>query len=105
MGPAPRKSTVGQLRIATSSTIATNKSDTNAVVSWALRNLTEICLMPARVPEIVAAHASLQSRGVEFINAPHMIHKHADGTEEWMAFFKDPEGRTLALMSQARAIS
>jgi DNA-binding CsgD family transcriptional regulator/predicted enzyme related to lactoylglutathione lyase len=58
-----------------------------------------------RVPDIAAAHADLQSRGVEFINAPHMIHKHADGTEEWMAFFKDPEGRTLAIMSQARAIS
>jgi DNA-binding CsgD family transcriptional regulator/predicted enzyme related to lactoylglutathione lyase len=58
-----------------------------------------------RVPQIVAAHAGLQSRGVEFINAPHLIHTHADGTEEWMAFFKDPEGRTLALMSQARATS
>lgn len=58
-----------------------------------------------RVADIAAAHAGLQSRGVEFINAPHLIHKHADGTEEWMAFFKDPEGRTLAIMSQARAIS
>jgi predicted enzyme related to lactoylglutathione lyase len=28
------------------------------------------------------------------------VHKHADGKEEWMAFFKDPEGRTLAIMSQ-----
>jgi DNA-binding CsgD family transcriptional regulator/predicted enzyme related to lactoylglutathione lyase len=54
-----------------------------------------------RVADIAAAHDSLRSRGVQFINAPHMIHKHADGTEEWMAFFKDPEGRTLAIMSQA----
>jgi DNA-binding CsgD family transcriptional regulator/predicted enzyme related to lactoylglutathione lyase len=54
-----------------------------------------------RVADISAAHEQLQSRGVEFISAPHMIHKHADGTEEWMAFFKDPEGRTLAIMSQA----
>jgi DNA-binding CsgD family transcriptional regulator/predicted enzyme related to lactoylglutathione lyase len=53
-----------------------------------------------RVADIAAAHDDLRSRGVEFINAPHMIHRHADGTEEWMAFFKDPEGRTLALMSQ-----
>jgi predicted enzyme related to lactoylglutathione lyase len=53
-----------------------------------------------RVADIAAAHANLRSSGVEFINAPHMIHKHADGTEEWMAFFKDPEGRTLAIMSQ-----
>ena len=34
------------------------------------------------------------------IDAPHMIHKHGDGTEEWMAFFQDNEGRTLAIMSQ-----
>jgi len=53
-----------------------------------------------RVADIEAAHENLRSRGVEFINAPHMIHRHADGTEEWMAFFKDPEGRTLAIMSQ-----
>jgi hypothetical protein len=37
-----------------------------------------------------------------FVNAPHMIHKHADGTEEWMAFFSDNEGRPLAIMAQAR---
>jgi len=53
-----------------------------------------------RVADIAAAHNDLASRGVEFVNAPHMIHRHADGTEEWMAFFKDPEGRTLAIMSQ-----
>jgi catechol 2,3-dioxygenase-like lactoylglutathione lyase family enzyme len=55
-----------------------------------------------RVPDIRKAHDELKSRGVEFTGAPHMIHKHADGTEEWMAFFKDPEGRPLALMSQVK---
>jgi catechol-2,3-dioxygenase len=55
-----------------------------------------------QVADIARAHVDLMSRGVEFINAPHMIHKHGDGTEEWMAFFKDPEGRPLAIMSQAR---
>jgi methylmalonyl-CoA/ethylmalonyl-CoA epimerase len=29
-----------------------------------------------------------------------MIHRHADGTEEWMCFFEDPDGRPLALMSR-----
>lgn len=53
-----------------------------------------------RVDDIGATHALLTERGVEFIGAPHMIHRHADGTEEWMAFFKDPDGRPLALMSQ-----
>lgn len=52
-----------------------------------------------RVSDIHGATASLQERGIEFINAPHMIHKHADGTEEWMAFLKDNEGRPLGLMS------
>ncbi len=55
-----------------------------------------------RVPDIHAAHRRLSERGAEFINAPHMIHKHDDGTEEWMAFFKDPEGRPLAIMAQAK---
>jgi DNA-binding CsgD family transcriptional regulator/catechol 2,3-dioxygenase-like lactoylglutathione lyase family enzyme len=56
-----------------------------------------------RVDDIGAAHGELLARGVEFIGAPHMIYRHADGTEEWMAFFKDPEGRPLALMSQVKA--
>lgn len=56
-----------------------------------------------RVNDIGVAHAELVARGVEFIAAPHLIHCHADGTEEWMAFFKDPEGRVLALMSQVRS--
>jgi DNA-binding CsgD family transcriptional regulator/catechol 2,3-dioxygenase-like lactoylglutathione lyase family enzyme len=55
-----------------------------------------------RVPDIDAAHADLTARGVEFSAAPHMIFRHADGTEEWMAFFKDLEGRPLALMSQVK---
>ena len=50
-----------------------------------------------RVDDIGAAYAELSARGVEFKGAPHLIHRHADGTEEWMAFFKDPEGRFLAL--------
>ncbi|HEY1283103.1 MAG TPA: VOC family protein [Steroidobacteraceae bacterium] len=54
------------------------------------------------VPDIAAAYETLKSRGVEFLEAPHLVHKHGDGTEEWMSFFKDPEGRTLALMSQVK---
>lgn len=54
-----------------------------------------------RVQNIAAAHAELERRGVAFVSAPHMIHRHEDGTEEWMAFFNDPEGRPLAIMAQA----
>ena len=61
----------------------------------------ESCLY-FRVGDIHAAHRDLAGKGAEFISAPHMVHRHADGTEEWMAFFNDPDGRTLALMAQAR---
>jgi len=55
-----------------------------------------------RVADIAAAHDALKSRGVTFTHAPHLIHRHADGTEEWMAFFEDPDGRPLAVMAQVR---
>jgi DNA-binding CsgD family transcriptional regulator/catechol 2,3-dioxygenase-like lactoylglutathione lyase family enzyme len=55
-----------------------------------------------RVPDIRAAHTSLTARGISFTHAPHMIHRHDDGTEEWMAFFQDNDGRPLAIMSQAK---
>jgi catechol 2,3-dioxygenase-like lactoylglutathione lyase family enzyme len=54
-----------------------------------------------RVDDITSAYEALKARGVEFPAPPHMIHKHADGCEEWMAFFNDPEGRPLAIMAQA----
>jgi DNA-binding CsgD family transcriptional regulator/predicted enzyme related to lactoylglutathione lyase len=52
------------------------------------------------VGDIAAAHAELQARGVVFTGAPHLIHRHDDGTEEWMVFFEDTEGNMLALMSR-----
>jgi DNA-binding CsgD family transcriptional regulator/catechol 2,3-dioxygenase-like lactoylglutathione lyase family enzyme len=56
-----------------------------------------------RVEDIGAAQAALESRSVVFTNAAHMIHRHDDGTEEWMAFFADNEDRPLAIMAQIRA--
>ena len=50
--------------------------------------------------DIRAAHLALAAKGVTFSGTPHMIHKHPDGTEEWMAFFQDDEGRDLALHQQ-----
>jgi len=55
-----------------------------------------------RVDDIREAHDALATRGVDFIHAPHMIHRHDDGTEEWMAFFNDNEGRPLSIMSQVK---
>ena len=53
-----------------------------------------------RVADIRASQAALAARGAVFINAPHLIHRHDDGTEEWMAMFEDNEGRPLAIMAQ-----
>lgn len=54
-----------------------------------------------RVEDIHQACEQLAARGAVFISAPHMVHRHDDGTEEWMAFFKDPDERPLALMTRA----
>ena len=64
---------------------------------------TKESILYLRVSDIAAAHDRLAARGVKFTHAPHMIHRHADGTEEWMAFFEDPDGRPLALMCQISA--
>lgn len=53
-----------------------------------------------RTDDIEAQYRRLRERGVTFAGAPHMIHRHASGVEEWMAFFEDVDGKLLALMSQ-----
>lgn len=55
-----------------------------------------------KVPDINAAYSNMQRQDVHFINAPHMIHQHDDGSEEWMVFFEDLEKRPLALMSTVK---
>jgi DNA-binding CsgD family transcriptional regulator len=74
---------------------------TRLMLSQAAEIAANESILYLRVPNIAGACDVLKSRGVEFISAPHMIHRHADGTEEWLAVFKDPEGRPLGLMSQA----
>jgi catechol 2,3-dioxygenase-like lactoylglutathione lyase family enzyme len=66
-------------------------------------SLASESILYMRVPDIHAARDELEGRGVKFINAPHLIHRHEDGTEEWMAAFEDNEGRPLQLMTQIRA--
>lgn len=55
-----------------------------------------------RVADIRAAHDTLSARGVTFTAAPHLVHRHADGTEEWLAHFNDPEGRPLGILAQVK---
>jgi methylmalonyl-CoA/ethylmalonyl-CoA epimerase len=57
----------------------------------------EADLLYFRVPDIAAAHEALRAKGATFLQDPQVIHRHPDGTEEWMAFFEDDEGRPLAL--------
>jgi catechol 2,3-dioxygenase-like lactoylglutathione lyase family enzyme len=54
-----------------------------------------------RVADIDAEHEALVARGVAFIDAPHLVARMSDH-ELWMCFFRDPDGHTLALMSERR---
>lgn len=56
-------------------------------------------LLYFRVADIHAEIERLRGAGVTIRSAPHRIHVHPDGAEEWMAFFDDPDGSPLALMS------
>jgi methylmalonyl-CoA/ethylmalonyl-CoA epimerase len=55
-----------------------------------------------KVPDIEAAHAALEARGVAFMSPPHFIARMPDH-DLWMAFFDDTEGNTLGLMSEVRS--
>lgn len=66
-------------------------------------NLHNDSVLYFRVADIQAAYDTLRARNVEFVGAPHMIARHPDGTEEWMAFFKDCDGGLLAIMSQVKS--
>jgi methylmalonyl-CoA/ethylmalonyl-CoA epimerase len=54
-----------------------------------------------RVTDIEATHEMLASRGVPFIDHPHLIARMPDH-DLWMCFFRDPDGHTLALMEEKR---
>ena len=54
-----------------------------------------------RVPDLHAAYAELAERGVSFVDEPHLIAKLEDH-ELWMAFFRDPDGNLMGLMSEVR---
>ena len=54
-----------------------------------------------QVGDLDAAFRTLSARGVVFEAKPHLIAKMPDH-ELWMAFFRDPDGNLLALMSEVR---
>ena len=56
------------------------------------------------VNDMATAVRLLEGRGVNFQGAPHMIFKDPEtGTEEWFAFFEDPDGNSLALLHRVAA--
>ena len=58
------------------------------------------CVIYFRCADIALAVGELEARGVAFTGKPHRIAK-MDDHDLWMAFFKDPDGHTLALMHEA----
>jgi methylmalonyl-CoA/ethylmalonyl-CoA epimerase len=54
-----------------------------------------------KVSDLQVAFETLSARGVRFEAKPHLIAKLTDH-ELWMAFFRDPDGNLLALMSEVR---
>jgi methylmalonyl-CoA/ethylmalonyl-CoA epimerase len=64
------------------------------------RNFTPQGCIYFRCADIALAVAELRKRGVAFDSDPHLIAK-MDDHDLWMAFFKDPDGHTLAVMQEA----
>jgi catechol 2,3-dioxygenase-like lactoylglutathione lyase family enzyme len=54
-----------------------------------------------KVDDIRGTYEAMKGRGAEFEGEPHLVAKMPDH-ELWMAFLKDTEGNTLALMSEVR---
>lgn len=58
------------------------------------------------VDDIDAAYQQLKDKGIEFSSEPHPIFRDETGVfgepqqDEWMAFFNDPSGNTIALASR-----
>lgn len=58
------------------------------------------------VEDIETSYVALRSRGIVFENEPRIVHRDDEGRfgppgeEEWMAFFRDPEGNLLAIAAR-----
>ena len=59
----------------------------------------ESAILYFRVADIRGVHSALKSRGVSFIEEPHLVAR-MKSHDLWISFLKDPDGNTLALMSE-----
>lgn len=73
------------------SSVAEESSSGNSVLYFKVRDIHE-------------GQETLKARGVEFTHEPHVIHSAGD-YELWMAFFKDPDGNTMAIMDERGELS
>jgi methylmalonyl-CoA/ethylmalonyl-CoA epimerase len=61
-----------------------------------------------RVADIDAASVALKDRGIPFEREAELVYRDSDGQfgtageEEWMAFFRDPDGHLLAFVSRKK---
>lgn len=60
---------------------------------------SEGTLVYFRVADLEATAQLLESRGVDFVQPPHLVAR-MKNHDLWMAFLKDPAGNTLGLMSE-----
>jgi methylmalonyl-CoA/ethylmalonyl-CoA epimerase len=80
--------------------------DTRLLVDAAGESKHAAGVLYLRVADIHAAAKELRARGVALDSEPHCIFPDDDGTfgaageEEWMAFFRDPDGNVLALAAR-----
>jgi methylmalonyl-CoA/ethylmalonyl-CoA epimerase len=86
-------------------------------IAFFLLDGTRLILDPAAPPSLIYLGVDdvefsvdeLRKRGVAIEEEPHVIFQHSDdtlgpaGTDEWMAFVKDSEDNTIALVSYANS--
>lgn len=63
-------------------------------------NATRSSTIYLRCADIALVVRELKQRGVAFDSTPHLVARMEDH-DLWMAFFRDPDGHTLALMQEA----
>jgi len=52
-----------------------------------------------KVADLEGTHAALKTRGVEFVQNPHLVAR-MKTHDLWLAFLKDPSGNVLGLMEE-----
>ena len=65
-----------------------------------LSSVSKGSILYLAVTDVAASTAELEKRGVEIVSPPHRITEQPT-YDLWMSFFKEPDGRLLALSMEA----